>query len=199
MFLDKISKLFFLSLFVFISACGSPLSNQKSKDSGNISFQEIDSNCPTQFPYEFSVVAVCARIEYFDFEGTPLETPIYYRDYRETWEKPLNAKIFFMDQKTFKAIDPFEIDTVEVFSVKMWMPTHGHGDGGGKPILVTRVEGTRSEYLAEGLRFIMNADEDNPWEVRLLLRSSSSDDYNIAEDENIIDSAVVTHRNMDVR
>lgn len=190
--------LFVVSIFLCVS-CGSPLTNQKDSDdqkaSASTDFPVTD--CPKSFPYSFVTEGLCVRIEWFDFEGTSIDLPVYYQDYNLLWKRPVHAKIYFMDKFTLKPAEPTESNDIDVFAVKLWMPTHGHGSQ--KPS-VKKVEGRLGEYLVEELYFIMKSDSENPWQVKLLLKTQDSEEaYNEAEDTDVVDSVVIPFYKLDVR
>lgn len=193
-----------MSIFLCLG-CGSPIANQKGsediKTPSRVSDQEAFKNsvtdCPENFPYEFSSEGFCVRVEWFDFEDASIDWPIYYQDYNLVWKRPVHAKIYFMDKTTLKPIEPTEESDANIFAVKLWMPTHGHGSQ--KPS-VKKIDRRLGEYLVEDLYFIMKSDSENPWQLRLLLKTQDNDEaYNEAEDRDVVDSVIIPFYKLDIR
>lgn len=181
------SILFLASLFV--SGCGSPLTHRA--DSKNTSLVDSRRASPSSTqglnllqsrgcPIRFSEVDICADLEWFDDERRPVEGPLFWRDF---WNHSMSAKLLFWSAKDGWPIDPrSELVGVKRVAVKLYMPTHGHGSD--LPI-VSEVSNRVGQFYIEKIRFVMMADAENPWEVRVQLKTSDVLDLDPHEPEDI--------------
>jgi len=151
-----VTKNLSLGLFTFILAHSALSCNAENLPSVNLSGAEIES--PSAAPstavpscdLTFSRMGLCASLS---FDSTP----------HSENENPFTVKFFSMNSGSAEA-GPF-VDPAGTVSIKLWMPSMGHGSS---PVTTTRV--TTGVFRATSVYFVMPGD----WEIRVLVKNGTT-------------------------
>jgi len=188
-------KLIWLFVIAFLCIqCGSPLINAAPENEADLEKLVVEKGehllasdgCPIRFPG----VPLCAKMEWFDSEGRLVESPIYYASNRRA---RISAKVYF-----WSAIDGWPVDPLKEFPeakkirIKLFMPTHGHGSDAFSD--AQAIKSRVGQYNFKDIRFIMDCDDENPWELRLQLNrieEIEDDDPHDPEDRDLFHQAVL--------
>lgn len=196
-------RLIWMGLCFSMVACGSPLANSKQEDAlsdpsedRNVVSKDLFSGCPITF----KDLPLCADIRWFDDFGKAVQGPIYWEE--KFWDAEMSAIIRFWHREEAWPIDPIvEFPEVKTVMVKLFMPTHGHGSD--LPIVET-LPNRVGQFRVSGIKFIMACDEENPWEVRLQLKTSSkteneNEDAHDPLDVNIFAQSILEFKSVERR
>lgn len=197
--------------FIVLSACESPIFNEKSVrhfetlgPSVERPFDQTEEDSEERTPesifdrrgcaLKFPDRDLCVHISWFDNEGLPVPRPIYYRDF---FNQSMTAHLYFWTTNSINFVNPLELyKDFSSIGVKLWMPTMGHGSY----VTETLWQPEHQRFLVTDLSFIMGASRAEPWDVKIQLKTADEDDdYLWVEDPHLVSEVILSFDEVDRR